>query len=113
MQPFGKADESAPKLGYTIQRCSQTQGKADMYPSRLMRIQADSILSPLFHPARPRRITKKVIGRAYPFRMRTLPMTSHVCLGESSAFPVRDLEMDLQDRFLAIPSLYRWIIRWF
>lgn len=45
--------------------------------------------------------------------MRTLPMTSHVCLGESSACPVRDLEMDLQDRFLAIPSLYRWIIRWF
>lgn len=59
MQPFGKAGESAPKRGYTMQRCSQTQGKADMYPSRLMRIQADSILSPLFDPARPRRITKK------------------------------------------------------
>lgn len=58
MQPLGNADEGAPKQGYTIQRCSQTQGKADMYPSRPMRIQADSILSPLFHPARPRRITK-------------------------------------------------------
>lgn len=42
MQPFGNTDESAPKRGYTIQRCSQTQGKADMYPSCPMRIQADS-----------------------------------------------------------------------
>lgn len=113
MQPLGKADESAPKRGYTIQRCSQTQGKADMYPSRPMRIQADSILSPLFHPARPRRITKKVIGREHPLRMRTLPMTSHVCLGESSACPVRDLEMDLQGNSPAIPSLHRWTICWF
>lgn len=40
--------------------------------------------------------------------MRTLPMTSHVCLGESSACPVRDLEMDLQDNSHAIPSLHRW-----
>ncbi len=68
---------------------------------------------PQLYPARPRRITKKVIGREHPLRMRTLPMTSHVCLGESSACPVRDLEMDLQDNSPAIPSLHRWTICWF
>ena len=56
---------------------------------------------------------KKVIGREHPLRMRTLPMTSHVCLGESSACPVRDLEMDLQGNSPAIPSLHRWTICWF
>ncbi len=72
MQPLGNADESAPKRGYTIQRYSQTWEKAAMYPSRPMRIQADSILSPLLIPARPRRITKKghrqgaSVADAYP-----------------------------------------------
>ena len=89
MQPFGNTDESAPKRGYTIQRCSQTQGKADMYPSRLMRIQADSILSPLLIPARPRRITKKghrqgaSVADAYP--ADDLSHMSGVIIGLSGA----------------------------